>query len=53
MTTSRATRALPLIGESPKVDWWVEIQHEDSVHALIAFHTGVGKTQDDGRWQRP
>jgi L-alanine-DL-glutamate epimerase-like enolase superfamily enzyme len=40
----RAIRALPLIGESPKGGWSVEIQPEDTVHALIAVHTDAGIT---------
>jgi D-galactarolactone cycloisomerase len=42
--TIRAIRALPLIGESPKGGWSVEIQPEDTVHALIAVHTDAGIT---------
>jgi D-galactarolactone cycloisomerase len=50
----RAIRALPLIGESPKGGWSVEIQPEDTVHALIAVHTdagisGYGSVFTDGR----
>jgi L-alanine-DL-glutamate epimerase-like enolase superfamily enzyme len=40
----RAIHALPLIGESPKGGWSVEIQPEDTVHALIAVHTDAGIT---------
>jgi D-galactarolactone cycloisomerase len=50
----RAIRALPLIGESPKGGWSVEIKPEDTVHALIAVHTdagisGYGSVFTDGR----
>ncbi len=50
----RAIRALPLIGESPKGGWSVEIRPEDTVHALIAVHTdagitGYGSVFTDGR----
>jgi len=49
-----AIRTLPLIGESPKGGWSVEIKPEDSVHALIAVHTdagitGYGSVFTDGR----
>ena len=50
----RTILALPLIGESPKGGWSVEIQPEDTVHALIAVHTdagisGYGSVFTDGR----
>lgn len=50
----RAIRALPLLGESPKGGWSVEIAPEDTVHALIAVHTdagitGYGSVFTDGR----
>ena len=36
--------AAPLMGESPKGGWPVEIRPDDSVHALIAVHTDAGIT---------
>ena len=50
----RTIRALPLVGESPKGGWSVEIQPEDTIHALIAVHTdagisGYGSVFTDGR----
>ncbi len=46
--------AVPLFGESPKGGWSVEIEPEDSIHALIAVHTdagisGYGSVFTDGR----
>ncbi|RUW81212.1 MAG: mandelate racemase/muconate lactonizing enzyme family protein [Mesorhizobium sp.] len=46
--------AVPLFGESPKGGWSVEIQPDDSIHALIAVHTdtgisGYGSVFTDGR----
>lgn len=45
---------VPLVGESPKGGWTVEIKPEDTVHALIAIHTedgisGYGSVFTDGR----
>ena len=50
----RSIRSVPLLGESPKGGWSVEIKPEDSVHALIAVHTdagitGYGSAFTDGR----
>jgi L-alanine-DL-glutamate epimerase-like enolase superfamily enzyme len=36
--------AAPLVGDSPKGGWSVEIRAEDSVHCLIAVHTDAGIT---------
>jgi len=36
--------AAPLLGESPKGGWSVEINPEDSVHTLVAVHTDAGIT---------
>src|SRR5258708_29529644 len=38
----RASRSVPLGGESPDGGWMSEIKLEDSVHALIAVHTDIG-----------
>ncbi len=53
---ARITRivAVPLFGDSPKGGWSVDINPEDSVHALIAVHTdcgitGYGSAFTDGR----
>jgi L-alanine-DL-glutamate epimerase-like enolase superfamily enzyme len=40
----RSVEAVPLLGESPKGGWSVEIRPEDSVHALVAVHTDAGIT---------
>ncbi|MGF7159425.1 L-alanine-DL-glutamate epimerase-like enolase superfamily enzyme [Rhodoligotrophos appendicifer] len=50
----RSIVAVPLLGESPKGGWSVEIVPEDSIHALIAVHTeegitGYGSVFTDGR----
>ncbi len=50
----RSIAVLPLLGESPKGGWSVEIAPEDSVHAIIAVHTdagitGYGSVFTDGR----
>jgi D-galactarolactone cycloisomerase len=36
--------AAPLFGESPKGGWSAEIKPEDSIHAIVAVHTGSGLT---------
>ena len=40
----RSIVAAPLVGDSPKGGWSVEIKAEDSVHCLIAVHTDAGIT---------
>lgn len=40
----REIRVLPLVGESPKGGWSIEIRPEDSVHAIVAVHTDAGIT---------
>ena len=40
----RSIVAAPLLGESPKGGWSIEIRPEDSVHTLIAVHTDIGVT---------
>jgi D-galactarolactone cycloisomerase len=50
----RSVEVVPLLGDSPKGGWSVEIVPEDSIHALIAVHTdegitGYGSVFTDGR----
>ncbi|MFO1149952.1 MAG: mandelate racemase/muconate lactonizing enzyme family protein [Alsobacter sp.] len=50
----RSVEVVPLLGDSPKGGWSVEIEPDDSIHALIAVHTdaglsGYGSVFADGR----